>query len=67
MNLVKGVFGIQDAPAAPDYTGAANAMSGTIGDMAGIYGYFQNQNPMSAYAGSANAPKTSPFPQARPW
>ena len=25
MNLVKGVFGIQDAPAAPDYTGAATA------------------------------------------
>lgn len=25
MNLVKGVFGIQDAPSAPDYTGAANA------------------------------------------
>lgn len=25
MNLVKGVFGIQDAPATPDYTGAAQA------------------------------------------
>lgn len=30
------------------YMGAANAMTGTIGDMAGIYGYMQN--PMSAYA-----------------
>lgn len=50
-----GVAGRYGATAAANgYAGAANAMSGTIGDMAGIYGYFQNQNPMSAYAGSAN-------------
>jgi hypothetical protein len=30
------------------YMGAANAFSGTIGDLAGTYGYFNN--PMSAYA-----------------
>lgn len=47
-----GRYGAQAA--ANGYAGSANALSGTIGDMAGIYGYFQNQNPMSAYAGSAN-------------
>jgi len=50
--------------AAQGYQGSANAISGGIGDMAGIYGYFQNQtaNPMASYAGGMNArPAANPY------
>ena len=45
------------------YVGAANALSGTIGDMAGIYGYFNQQNnPMAAYASpTMTGPKPNPY------
>lgn len=44
---------------AKGYTGAADAMSGFIGDAAGIYGYFNN--PMQAYASPTITPKANPF------
>lgn len=46
------------------YMGAASAIGNTIGDMAGIYGYFGGQNnPMAAYAAPTMiAPRPQPNP-----
>lgn len=47
---------------AQGYAGAASAWGGTIGDMAGIYGYFQQQqNPMAAYAAPTMRPQANPY------
>lgn len=44
------------------YMGAANAWGNTLGDMAGIYGYFgQQQNPMAAYAAPTMRPQPNPY------
>ena len=43
----------------------ANAFSGMLGDMAGIYGYLQN--PMAKFAGSTLAPTTSIRPPPNPF
>lgn len=45
------------------YMGAANAWGSTIGDMAGIYGYFggQQSNPMAAYAAPTMRPQANPY------
>lgn len=46
---------------AQGYMGAANALSGFIGDAAGIYGYMQS-NPMAAYASPTMVkPQANPF------
>lgn len=50
---------------AQGYQGAADAISSGIGDMAGIYGYFNN--PMAAYAAPTLAPATSIRPRPRPF
>jgi hypothetical protein len=40
----------------------AQAFNSTLGDMAGIYGYFGGSNPMAAYASPTMAMRPQPNP-----